>query len=322
MARPLRIEYEGAFYHVTARGNERRRIYHARSDYEKFKDYLQEAQEKFGYLLHCYVLMSNHYHLIIETPMANLSRVMHYINGSYTTYVNIKRKRRGHLFQGRYKAILVDRDRYLLELSRYVHLNPVRAAVVAKPEDYTHSSYRSYAFSRNDDIVHCDLLLGMVSKDHKKARRTYRDFVEKAVGQEPDNPLENLYGGAILGDQAFIREALSKLKDGILQRREVSHRRALRASYGSDEIIEAVSSNFKVSRDDLLTAGGESRNIAVYLMKKLTGMTNSQIGQLFGGLSYSGVAKVHQRFSTKLERDKLLRKRIKTIKTNLSNVKG
>ena len=153
MARPLRIEYEGALYHVTARGNERRRIYYSQSDYEKFKDYLKEAQEKYGYVLHCYVLMNNHYHLILETPEANLSRVMHYINGSYTNYINIKRKRSGHLFQGRYKAILIDRDRYLLELSRYVHLNPIRAAIAAKPEDYVHSSYRSFVTRSKEDIV-------------------------------------------------------------------------------------------------------------------------------------------------------------------------
>jgi REP element-mobilizing transposase RayT len=91
MARPLRIEYEGAFYHVTARGNERRDIYFGKTDYEKFKAYLKEAQEKYGYILHCYVLMTNHYHLLIETPMPNLKEVMHYVNGAYTNYVNIKR---------------------------------------------------------------------------------------------------------------------------------------------------------------------------------------------------------------------------------------
>jgi len=319
MARPLRIEYGGAFYHVTAKGNERRRIYHGRSDYERFKVYLEEAQEKFAYILHCYVLMSNHYHLLIETPRANLSRVMHYINGSYTNYINIKRKRSGHLFQGRYKAILIDRDRYLLELSRYVHLNSVRAGVVAKPEDYLYSSYRSYAFNRRDDIVNCDLVLGMVSKDRKKAPKMYRDFVEKAIGEKLENPLDNLYGGAILGDQRFIKQALSRLKDGIVQRREVSHRRVLQAPYGSDEIIEAISSHFKVSREDLLRSGGVSRNTAIYVMKRLTGMTNGQIGELFGGISYSAVAKAHQRFSTELARNKLLRKHIETIKTSLSN---
>ncbi|MGV8149826.1 MAG: transposase, partial [Alkaliphilus sp.] len=126
MARPLRIEYEGALYHITTRGNERKKIYYAEADYEKFKSYLKDAQNKYGYLLHCYALMTNHYHLLIETPYANISKVMHYINGSYTSYLNKKRERSGHLFQGRYKAILVDQDSYLLELSRYIHLNPVR----------------------------------------------------------------------------------------------------------------------------------------------------------------------------------------------------
>jgi REP element-mobilizing transposase RayT len=113
MARPLRIEYEGAFYHVTARGNDRKNICFAKSDYEKFKAYLKEAQEKYGYLLHCYVLMANHYHLLIETPRGNPSRVMHYVNASYTNFINRKRKRAGHLFQGRYKAILIEHDSYL-----------------------------------------------------------------------------------------------------------------------------------------------------------------------------------------------------------------
>src|SRR5512136_2688119 len=116
MARPLRIEYEGAFYHVTSRGNERRNIFFSRSDYYKFLSYLEAAQGKYHFLLHCYVLMPNHYHLLLETPSPNLRQVLHYLNGSYTNFVNLKRGHCGHLFQGRYKAILVDRDNYLLEL--------------------------------------------------------------------------------------------------------------------------------------------------------------------------------------------------------------
>ncbi len=99
----------------------------AKTDYGKFREYIEGAQEKYGCLLHVYVFMTNHYHMIIETPKPNISKVMHFINGSYTTYINKKRDRSGHLFQGRYKAILIDRDNYLLELSRYVHPNPVRA---------------------------------------------------------------------------------------------------------------------------------------------------------------------------------------------------
>lgn len=123
MARPLRIEYDGAIYHVTARGNERSKIFFSKRDYQKFKEYISAAKSKYVFDLHAYVLMTNHYHLIIETPYGNLGKIMHYLNGSYTTYINTKRKRSGHLFQGRYKAILIDKDSYLLELSRYLHMN-------------------------------------------------------------------------------------------------------------------------------------------------------------------------------------------------------
>ncbi len=144
MTRPLRLAYKGALYHVHARGNERRKIFFTNRDYEKFKGYLTRAIEKYQCLIHCYVLMRNHFHLIIETPGANISNVKHYISGSNTTYINIKRGRNGHLFQGRYKSVLVDKDSYLMELSRYIHLNPVRAKMVEKPEEYSYSSYISY----------------------------------------------------------------------------------------------------------------------------------------------------------------------------------
>ncbi len=144
MARPLRIEYPGAFYHVTARGNERKDIFLDDSDREKLLSYLETAFPRYKAAIHVYCLMSNHYHLLIETPEGNLSQIMRHINGAYTTYVNSKRQRTGHLFQGRYKAILVEADEYAGELSRYMHLNPVRAGIVTKPEDYDWSSYRYY----------------------------------------------------------------------------------------------------------------------------------------------------------------------------------
>jgi REP element-mobilizing transposase RayT len=122
MGRPLRIEYPGAFYRVTARGNEQRDIYKSRADRERFLGYLASATERYGAAIHVWCLMSNHYHLLMETPAGNLSQIMRHINGAYTNYFNTKRKRAGHLFQGRYKAILVDRDAYALELSRYIHL--------------------------------------------------------------------------------------------------------------------------------------------------------------------------------------------------------
>ncbi len=141
MARQLRIEFEGAFYHITSRGNLREDVFFEDRDREKFLEILARTKERYGYLLHAYALMGNHYHLLMETPKANISQIMQNINTSYTVYVNRKYLRSGHLFQGRFKGIIVDKDEYLATLSRYIHLNPVRAAIVEKPEDYRWTSY-------------------------------------------------------------------------------------------------------------------------------------------------------------------------------------
>ena len=323
MARPLRIEYEGAFYHVTARGNERKKIYHSKSDYEKFKEYLREAKEKYGYRLHCYVLMINHYHLLIETPEANLSKIMHYINGSYTNYINIKKKRSGHLFQGRYKAIVVDKDSYLLGLSRYMHLNPVRAGIVHNPEEYLYSSYRSYSLNDKEDMVSLNLILSTLSEDKEEAANKYRSFVRSAIGKEINNPLDKVYGGMILGGERFVKETLKKLKAEQWQKADVSHRKAFKSVSGTEEILDAVGDYFKVSKGEVKKGKNrEAKKIAVYLMKKRTSATNEKIGELFGGLSYSAVAKVYQRLSGHIREDNALKKAVEKIEDKLSFVKG
>src|SRR3990172_2353035 len=141
MARQLRIEFNGAFYHITSRGNLRDDVFFEDRDREKFLEILSKTKERYSYLLHAYALMGNHYHLLIETPKANISQIMQNINTSYTVYVNRKYQRSGHLFQGRFKGIIVDKDEYLVTLSRYIHLNPVRAGIVEKPDDYRWTSY-------------------------------------------------------------------------------------------------------------------------------------------------------------------------------------
>jgi len=323
MARALRIEYRGAFYHVTSRGNERKRIFFAKSDYRQFKAYLEEAGEKYGYLLHSYVLMSNHYHLLIETPKGDLGQLMHYINGSYTNYINRRKGRSGHLFQGRYKAILIDHDSYLLELSRYVHLNPVRAEMVKTPRDYPYSSYRSFVSKeKGEEIVHRDLIWGMISKDGKDSAAQYRAFVENAIDEELESPLKNVYGGVVVGGKKFIREALARLEDDVLHKGEVAHRRELRAGLEAEELLHMVSRHFAVSVNDLSRGKGELRDTVIYLLKKHTGLTNGQIGVIFGGLSYSAVAKIHKRFSEKIDKDRSLKKRLTALLNEISNVKG
>ena len=207
--------------------------------------------------------------MIIETPKPNISKVMHYINGSYTTYINNKRDRSGHLFQGRYKAVLIDRDNYLLEFSRYIHLNPVKAHIVEKPEEFFNSSYASYVGNRKDDIVHHDQILKMISKHKKSAPKLYREFVENGIGEYLENPFTKTYGGSILGEKIFIKQALSRLKEGVVSRKETSHRRLLESTYQPDVIVNAVSDFFGNDNKEVLNDRREYRNICIYIMRNI-----------------------------------------------------
>ena len=323
MAKPLRIEYEGAFYHVTSRGNEGRRIYFEKTDYEKFKEYMAAAEKKYGVVLHCYVLMSNHYHLLLETPEGNLSMVMHYINGAYTTYINIKRKRVGHLFQGRYKSIVIDKEAYLLELSRYIHLNPVRAGIVKKPEYFSYSSYKSYVSDYKDDIVTQYLILGILSNVKEESKKKYKLYVESVAGGELVSPLKDVQGGIFLGGEQFIIDILSKGNKDSLNNKEVSHRRSLKTAFQMEYILATLSKQFKKSKDAILSdSSGDLRKISIYMIKKFTGLTNKQIGELFGGISYSAVVKIYQRFSQQLRSNKEMREKVKKIENEMSYVKA
>ncbi|ABQ28074.1 REP-associated tyrosine transposase [Geotalea uraniireducens] len=322
MARPLRIEYEGALYHVTARGNERGKVFFTKADYRKFIDYLREGQKKFGFVLHSYVLMTNHFHLLLETPEKNLSRIMHHLNSSYTTYINIKRKRSGHLFQGRYKAILVDRDNYLLELSRYLHLNPVRANMVERPEEYLHSSYAAYT-GESDGLVHTTDLLAMFSKDTKAAKQHYQKFVESTLEEKQESPTKKVYGGMILGSAPFIKEALNRLEEELLQRTETSHKKELRAIWEADKVLSVVADHYGVTVE---TVAGPERNdirkVCIYLLKKHTAVANSEIGGMLGGMSGFAVAKAHQLLVAGMAKEAALRKEVGRLEANLSRVKG
>jgi REP-associated tyrosine transposase len=322
MARPLRIEYPGALYHVTSRGNERKRIFSAKTDYNQFKRYLKKAEEKYGCLLHCYTLMLNHTHLIVETPDGNLSQVMQYLNGSYTSFFNHRTGRSGHLFQGRYKAILVEVDSYLLQLSRYIHLNPVRAGTVERPEDYPYSSYKSFIAEKGEDFLTRDLILGMVSKERRLGPSRYRSFVERGLGRDLENPLKKVYAGSVLGGKSFIRKALHRLKEEVYSKVDVSHRKELQTPYEAEEIVCLVSNYFGISSEELLRQKGDERNLIIHLLKNKTGMTNREIGEMVGGLSYSGVSRVEERFVGKLKKDKGLNKDLKAVLANLANVKG
>ncbi len=206
MARPLRIEYPGALYHVTSRGNAKQKIFRNDRDRKDFLNLLSQVIERFHFVCHAYCLMDNHYHLVIETPEGNLSEGMRQLNGIYTQRYNFMHSKTGHVFQGRYKAIIVDRDSYLLELVRYVALNPIRAKMVEDPKDWMWSSYRPTAGI--DDVpswLSTDWVLAQFGSTRRRAQKLYTLFVNEGITRE--SPWKDLKGQIFLGGMAFIENA-------------------------------------------------------------------------------------------------------------------
>ncbi|MGH8512095.1 MAG: REP-associated tyrosine transposase [Gammaproteobacteria bacterium] len=203
MARPLRLEFPGALYHLSSRGNAREPIVLDDDDRRVFLSVMASVIKRFNWLCHAYCLMSNHYHLLVETPEANLSQGMRQLNGVYTQRFNRRRARVGHLFQGRFKAILVDRDSYLLELCRYVVLNPVRAKMVKDPLNYPWSSLRATAgLDPKPPCLTVDWVLGQFAKTASVARRRYTEFIRSGLGLS--SPWEHLRGQVLLGGPGFV----------------------------------------------------------------------------------------------------------------------
>jgi putative transposase len=200
MARPLRIEFPDAVYHVTSRGNERRKIFRDDVDRRMFIELLSKAVKRFGWSVTAWVLMTNHFHLVLQTPEPNLSRGMQWLNGRYSSWFNRRHKRCGHLLQGRFKSILVEGENYLREVIRYTVLNPVRAGMVALPEQYRWSSYRSSAgIDAVGECLDSASLLNLFDHDPSVGRQLYQEFVMARVDSQErlwDQVLNGMYFGS------------------------------------------------------------------------------------------------------------------------------
>ncbi|MBU4523866.1 MAG: transposase [Desulfomicrobium sp.] len=213
MARPLRIEFPGAVYHVTSRGNAQAAIFVDGVDRNTFLAVLRQTLRRFNVLCHAYCLMTNHFHLLLETPDANLSKAMRQLNSVYTQAFNRRHGRVGHVLQGRFKAIVVDREAYLLELCRYVVLNPVRAGMVKDVGKYPWSSYRATAgLDKVPEFLSVDWILEQFGLDRKSARTEYRRFIEAGMNAE-ESPWDDLKGQCFLGDDAFLEKLFPLLKE-------------------------------------------------------------------------------------------------------------
>jgi len=202
MTRPLRIEFNGALYHITSRGNARQAIFLKGEDFADFLKILHSVVKRYNFLLHAYCLMNNHYHLLVETPEGNLSKGMRQLNGLYAQRFNQKHRRVGHLLQGRYKAILVDKENYLLELCRYIVLNPVRAGIVKDPKDYRWSSYQGTSGEQKIPGLFSDWILSQFAKERRKASIQYQTFVLSGIKEA--SPLGKVKGQLYLGKDTFM----------------------------------------------------------------------------------------------------------------------
>lgn len=200
----MRIEYPGALYHVITRGNCSGEVYHEDDDRYRFLEILNDTVKKFKPICHSYCMMTNHYHMLLETPDGNLSSCIHRLNSVYANYFNRKYDRIGHLFQGRFKAIVVQKESYLLELCRYIVLNPVRAHMVDEPGDYKWSSYRYTVSLRGDPIpfLSSDWILAQFDEELSKAREKYIKFVYD--GMNAESPMNDVIADLVLGDEDFI----------------------------------------------------------------------------------------------------------------------
>jgi REP element-mobilizing transposase RayT len=231
MARPLRIEFPGALYHVTSRGNARQRVFLDDEDRETFLATLAWVVARFRWCCHAYCLMGNHVHLLIETPQPNLSRGMRQLNGVYTQRFHRRHRTVGHLFQGRFQAILVEQEGYLLELARYIVLNPVRAKMVKTPERYPWSSYRPMlGLAPVPPALTTEWVLEQFASTRAIARRRYTKFVHDGIGVP--GPWEEVKGQVLLGSEAFIERLTPQLEEcstrEIPKRQRLVHRPPLR----------------------------------------------------------------------------------------------
>jgi REP element-mobilizing transposase RayT len=213
MSRPIRIEFPDALYHVTARGDRREDIFEDDQDRLTFLKTLEQVINQFNWTCYAWCMMDNHYHLLIQTPDGNLSKGMRQLNGVYTQASNRRHRRVGHLFQGRFKAILVDKDAYLLELARYIVLNPVRAGMVKAPKDWAWSSYRaSMGLEPAPPWLAEDGLLAMFAKRRSLAQQRYEQFVSEGI--KVDSPWANLKGQVFLGDEQFVTRMQAHIQTG------------------------------------------------------------------------------------------------------------
>jgi len=307
MARKPRVHYPGALYHVILRGNSGQTIFLDDNDRTRFYLLIQEGVERFGHRIHAFCLMTNHVHLAIQIADISLSRILQNLSFRYTRWVNWRQGKTGHLFQGRYKAVLIDADTYLQELTRYIHLNPVRAGMVRETEKYPWSSYRAYLGLETIPWLTTDWVLSQFSKRLSVARRAYMRFIQegKGGGHQEEYHRGSDTDSRILGDEPFIGRVLDEKQ--MKQRQKVS----------LDKIMVEVCRYFSLKEKDLGGVGkdrrlSEVRGIAAWLVLELGVCTLGELGKRTGR-DVSTLSSAARRLQIRSKTDLKLAERMKEL---------
>jgi putative transposase len=318
---------------VTCRGNSGQEIFSNDADRSAFLGRLERSSDIYHTEVLAYVLISNHFHLLVKTPLGNLQEFMRHFNISYTSYYNWKHDRRGHLYQGRYKSFLVDADQYLQEVSRYIHLNPVRVRLrsgmtLGEKEKYLRnyrwSSYGGY-LSRDGrrGFLRVEEVLGHFGGDTPAGRTKYEVFVREGMTGKLPNPLEKGKGHGIIGAGEFIEEVRERYIPSGIKSREVPAVKRILAQVEPERIIRETCEVFKVKRDELLRKGykGVARGILIEMLYRHGGMNQREIGELMG-VDYSAVSVMRKRLSVAQKEDRHVSLRIEGLKKRMESSQG
>jgi len=304
------MDYPDTFYHVLSRGNERKEIFRDEKDHLRFLDTLGKMVERFKLEVHAYVLMENHFHLLVHTKEANLSRAIQWLGVSYSVWFNRKYQRSGHLFQGRFKSFLIENDRYFTTMCLYIHGNPLRARIVKRLSDYRWSSYQAYADKKHEvSWLTTELVLGMYGGSRKRFLRAQRVFFE-----ERPNLLEDLRHGLYLGSEEFSEECIERFKGGKHhekpQARSLLRSRDIRAL--SIRILKGLGEKDPESVLKVRKYRCQNRDFAIYVLYQLGVYLNKEIGKVFG-VGYTAVPGAVKRGQEYLRSDGQLERLVKKI---------
>ncbi|PKN71601.1 MAG: hypothetical protein CVU43_18180 [Chloroflexi bacterium HGW-Chloroflexi-5] len=330
MTRPLRIQYPDAFYHVTCRGNEQREIFRDKDDRDMFLKMLARSIDIFAIQLAAYACLPNHFHLLVCTPKANLSEFMRHFNISYTGAFNRKYLRSGHLYHGRYKAFLIDADNYLLEVSRYIHLNPLRMKSKEPQEKRWQdlllsddTSLSGYFSPRSRiEFVNYRIVLDYFSGDNRKSTNEYIKFVEEGFRADMKSPLEKGRGTGIIGKDDFVEEIKQLFGKDKETYREQPALRELEKAITPDELINRFAKLVEMKREELTKKGLQSteRAMLMELLYRFCHTTQPEIGRLLGGIDYSAVSRARKRVLLKIKNEPELREKFNQFQNKLGQM--